>query len=174
VLMEQGLMDALGIHVPPHRLGNRHPSMAPFDTYRCKDELIAICCGNDHLFAALADALDAPDLVSDERFDTNVHRTENQEDLKKAMEDVLGDRTAASWHERLQEAGIPSSLVLNVDATRKLEQIRVRGMVKDVGGYAVPGSPMKWGAYNSIGTTIPSPALDADGAALRGEFAERS
>jgi CoA:oxalate CoA-transferase len=170
-LMEQGLMDALGVHVRPHRIGNRHPSMAPFDTYCCKDELIAICCGNDKLFAALADALGRSDLSSDSRFDSNVHRTDNQADLKKAMEEVLETDTAAHWYERLQEAGIPSSRVLNLDDTRKLEQIKVRGMVKEVGGFTVPGSPMKWGAYNSEGTTIPSPALDEHGEALRKEFA---
>jgi CoA:oxalate CoA-transferase len=170
-LMEQGLMDALGVHVRPHRIGNRHPSMAPFDTYSCKDELIAICCGNDKLFAALADALGSADLSSDSRFDSNVHRTDNQADLKKAMEEILETDTAAHWYERLQEAGIPSSRVLNLDDTRKLEQIKVRGMVKEVGGFTVPGSPMKWGAYNSEGTTIPSPALDEHGEALRKEFA---
>jgi CoA:oxalate CoA-transferase len=169
-LMEQGLMDALGVHVRPERIGNRHPSMAPFDTYSCKDQLIAICCGNDHLFATLAQTLGTPELPSDSRFDTNVHRCDNQAELKVAMEAVLKTDTAAAWHERLEEAGIPSSLVLNVDDTRKLEQIKARGMVKDVGGYSVPGSPMKWGAYNSLGTTIPSPTLDEQGAALRAEF----
>ena len=88
------------------------------------------------------------------------------------MEKALQHDTAANWHERLENAGIPSSLVLNVDDTRKLEQIKARGMVKDVGGFSVPGSPMKWGAYNSLGTTIPSPALDDHGTALRAEFSE--
>jgi hypothetical protein len=32
---------------------------------------------------------------------------------------------------------------------------------------------MKCSAYNSIGTTVPSPALDEHGAALRAEFAEK-
>jgi CoA:oxalate CoA-transferase len=171
-LMEQGLMDALGMDVPPHRIGNRHPSMAPFDTYSCKDQLIAICCGNDRLFATLAQTLGTPELPSDARFKTNVNRCDNQAELKVAMETVLKTETAASWHERLEHAGIPSSLVLNVDDTRKLEQIKARGMVKDVGGFTVPGSPMKWGAYNSLGTTIPSPALDDNGVALRAEFGE--
>jgi CoA:oxalate CoA-transferase len=171
-LMEQGLMDALGVHVRPHRIGNRHPSMAPFDTYSCKDELIAICCGNDHLFATLAQTLGTPELSDDPKFNTNVNRCDNQAELKDAMEAVLKTDTAAKWHERLEQAGIPSSLVLNVDDTRKLEQIKVRGMVKDVGGFTVPGSPMKWGAYNSLGTTIPSPGLDDNGAALRAEFGE--
>jgi CoA:oxalate CoA-transferase len=170
-LMEQGLMDALGLNTAPHRIGNRHPSMAPFDTYNCKDQLIAICCGNDRLFATLAQTLGTPELPSDERFKTNVNRCDNQADLKVAMEKVLQTETAATWQERLEHAGIPSSLVLNVDETRKLEQIKVRGMVKDVGGFTVPGSPMKWGAYNSLGTTIPSPALDDHAAALRAEFA---
>jgi CoA:oxalate CoA-transferase len=169
-LLEQGLMDALGVHVRPHRIGNRHPSMAPFDTFNCKDQLIAICCGNDHLFGTLAQTLGTPALPADPKFDTNVKRCNNQAELKVAMEAVLKTDTAANWHDRLEQAGIPSSLVLNVDDTRKLEQIKVRGMVKDVGGFSVPGSPMKWGSYNSLGTTIPSPALDDHGAALRAEF----
>jgi CoA:oxalate CoA-transferase len=173
-LMEQGLMDALGVHVRPHRIGNRHPSMAPFDTYQCKDQLLAICCGNDHLFAILAQVLGTPQLPADPKFDTNAKRCDNQADLKVAMEAVLKTDTAANWHARLEQAGIPSSLILNVDDTRKLDQIGARGMVKDVGGTTVPGSPMKWGAYNSLGTTIPSPALDQSGAALRAEFSEKA
>jgi CoA:oxalate CoA-transferase len=169
-LLEQGLMDALGVHVRPHRIGNRHPSMAPFDTFNCKDQLIAICCGNDHLFGILAQTLGTPGLPADPKFDTNVKRCNNQAELKVAMEAVLTTDTAATWHQRLEQAGIPSSLVLNVDDTRKLEQIKVRGMVKELGGFSVPGSPMKWGSYNSLGTTIPSPGLNDQGTALRAEF----
>ena len=172
-VMEQGLMDALGVRVRPTRLGNRHPSMAPFDTFQTKDDLIAICCGNDKLFEVLAKTLGAPQLLSDPRFDGNVQRTDNQAELKVAIEAALGTDTASAWLERLHQAGIPSSAILNVDDTRKLEQIVTRGMVKDVAGYRVPGSPMKWGAYNSNGTMTPSPALDEHGAALRVEFATR-
>jgi CoA:oxalate CoA-transferase len=43
-------------------------------------------------------------------------------------------------------------------------------MVKSVGGYDVPGTPLKFSAYNSIGTLIPSPELDNAGSALRAEF----
>ena len=46
-------------------------------------------------------------------------------------------------------------------------------MVKDVGGRQVPGTPLKFGAYNSLGTTIPSPELDNRGAAIRAEFASK-
>jgi CoA:oxalate CoA-transferase len=172
--LEQGLMDALGIHQRPHRIGNRHPSMAPFDTYSCADQLIAICCGNDHLFGVLATTLGQPGLATDPRFATNVDRTNNQAELKAAMEAVLRSDNAAAWQERLDDAGVPVSVVLNVDDTRKLEQIKVRGMVKDVGGFQVPGNPIKFGAYNSLGTTIPSPGLNNRGDALRAEFDSRA
>jgi CoA:oxalate CoA-transferase len=87
------------------------------------------------------------------------------------METVLKTDTAAVWRGRLDQAGVPAGIVLNVSDTRELPQIKARGMVKNVGGYDVPGTPMKYGAYNSLGTEIPSPALDDHGDALRAEFA---
>ncbi|MGW1159525.1 CaiB/BaiF CoA transferase family protein [Streptomyces sp. NPDC002519] len=169
--LEQGLMDALGVHKRPHRIANRHPSMAPFDTFTCSDQLVAICVGNDHLFGILAGALGRPEWATDPRFATNVDRMDNQAELKAAMEEELRTDTAAAWHERLEDAGIPVGPVLNVDDTRKLEHIKVRGMVKEVGGFEVPGNPIKFGAYNSLGTMVPSPELNSNGDALRAEFA---
>ena len=170
-LLEHGLMDALGIHVRPHRIGNRHPFMYPFDTFECSDRLLAITVGNDHLFKVLCDTLSLPDLVTDSRFVSNVDRCTHHAPLKAEMEAVLKTDTAEAWRARLEVAGVPVGIVLNVDDTRRLEQIKARGMVKSVGGFDVPGTPLKFGRYNSLGTTIPSPALDNRGAALRAEFA---
>ncbi len=156
-VMEQSLMEALGAGQRPTRIGNRHPSMAPFDTFQCQDEPIAICCGNDHLFGLLADTLELDDLPRDPRFATNVDRTDNQASLKKSLEDRLQAETAETWHERLQEAGVPSSLILNIDDTRRLEQIKARAMVKEVGGFSVPGSPMKWARGTRWARCCPRP-----------------
>ncbi|MGH9277410.1 MAG: CaiB/BaiF CoA transferase family protein [Acidimicrobiales bacterium] len=170
-LLEHGLMDALGLRQRPERIGNRHPFMYPFDTFSCQDQPLAITVGNDHLFGMLVTTLGKPGLATDDRFDTNEKRSDNWTALKHEMEAVLGTATAATWRERLEQAGVPVGIVLNVADTRDLAQIRARGMVKSVGGYDVPGSPMKYGAWNSLGTGIPSPALDANGDALRSEFA---
>ena len=144
--------------------------MAPFDTFQCADQLIAICVGNDHLFGILAGALGQPEWATDPRFAANVNRAANQAQLKALMEAVLKTDDAAAWYGRLEKAGIPVGLILNVYDTRKLEQIKVRGMVKDVGGSQVPGNPIKFGAYNSLGTMIPAPELNNRGDALRAEF----
>lgn len=172
-LLEHGLMDALGVHVRPKRIGNRHPFMYPFDTFQCRDRVLAICVGNDRLFSALCGVLALPALPTDARFKTNADRSNNFAPLKVAMESVLKTDAAEHWRSKLEQAGIPVGIVLNVDDARKLEQITIRGMVKNVGGYDVPGTPLKFGAYNSLGTAIPAPALDNRGAALRKEFAPK-
>lgn len=169
-LLEHGLMDALGIHVRPTRIGNRHPFIYPFDTFACSDQPIAIAVGNDHLFGVLCGVLNLPGLPADTRFSNNAARSDNHDALKSAMEAVLTTGTAETWRAKLEAAGVPVGIVLNIDDTRQLEQITVRSMVKEVGGRQVPGTPLKFGAYNSLGTMIPSPALDNCGAAIRAEF----
>ena len=126
-----------------------------------------ICSGS------LCGVLNLTALPSDTRFKTNEARSENHDALKSAMETILKTDTEETWHARIEQAGVPVGAVLNVDDTRKLEQIAVRGMVKDVGGRQVPGTPLKFGAFNSLGTMIPSPTLDNCGAAIRAEFAPR-
>jgi CoA:oxalate CoA-transferase len=170
-LLEHGLMDALGLHERPQRIGNRHPFMYPFDTFTCQDQPIAITVGNDHLFGILVDTLGKSGLSTDDRFDTNEKRSDNWAALKAEMEAVLKTDTAAVWRDRLEKAGVPVGIVMNVADTRELPQIKARAMVRNVGGHDVPGSPIKYGAYNSLGTEIPSPALDDHGDALRAEFA---
>jgi CoA:oxalate CoA-transferase len=170
-LLEHGLMDALGIHKRPTRLGNRDPFAYPFDTFNCSDQALAIAVGNDHLFGILCKVLGLATLPADTRFATNVARCTNHAALKTTMESVLKTNTAATWRGRFEAKGVPVGIVLNVDDTRKLEQIAARGMVKNVGGHDVPGTPLKFSSYNSVGTMISAPTLDNRGTAIRAEFA---
>ncbi|AOW91925.1 methyltransferase [Rhodococcus sp. WMMA185] len=173
VLMQQCLMDVLGRRVRPTRLGNRHPFMYPFDTFECSDRPIAIAVGNDHLFEILCNALGLTHLPADALFAANVDRCANHVELKTAMEEVLRTDTCESWHGRLVDAGVPVGMVLNIEDTCKLDQITARDMIKNVGGFDVPGTPLKFGTWDSVGTTIPSPDLDDCGEKLRREFAPR-
>jgi CoA:oxalate CoA-transferase len=170
-LLEHGLMDALGVHVRPKRIGNRHPFMYPFDTFACRDRLLAIAAGNNHLFGLLCKALALDHLADDTRYATNPARCDHHAELKAAIEAVLKTSPAEEWRAKLEAAGVPVGIVLNVDDTRRLEQIKVRGMVKIVGGFDVPGTPLKFSAYNSLGTMIPSPTLNNRGDEIRAEFA---
>src|ERR671916_2694620 len=79
-LLNQGSAWVLG-GVVPHRRGNRHPSITPYETYETADRPIAIAVGNDRLFARLCEVLGLPELPADERFATNAARVEHADAL---------------------------------------------------------------------------------------------
>ena len=169
-LMEHGLMDSLALKINPERIGNRHPSITPFDAFACKDRLLVICCGNDVLFGHLCVTLGLPDLPKDQRFDSNAKRNANQQALKDLLEGPLRQDTAVAWRTKLEKAGIPVGLVLTVEEAENLEQIRFRNMVSQSGDKAVPGNPIKFGSYSAGISPVVPPRLDAEGPAIRKEF----
>lgn len=155
----------------PGRIGNRHPSMTPFDTFAAKDRPFVICCGNDHLFGLLCNALGKPELVTDVRYATNALRTVNNVLLKNELEAILATRAADEWIAQLHEAGIPVGPLLDVAEAAALPQTKARNMVVTAGGLKMPGNPIKIAAYPDGDTRPPAPELDQHGPALRREFA---
>ena len=72
-LLNQGSAWVLG-GVVPHRRGNRHPSITPYETYRAADSELAVACGNDALFRRLCAAIGRPELADDARYADNSGR----------------------------------------------------------------------------------------------------
>lgn len=99
---------------PPGRMGNQHPSIAPYETLRCADEDLAVCCGNDRQFALLVGVVGAPELAFDERFATNPARVRNRAALVEVLEARLVRDRAVAWAERLAAAGVPAGRVGNL------------------------------------------------------------
>ncbi|WP_116201354.1 CaiB/BaiF CoA transferase family protein [Amycolatopsis circi] len=95
----------------PRRMGNSHPSIAPYETLRCKDDVLALACGNDGQFRRLAEVLGVPELADDERFATNAERVRNRPELRAALEQQFAADTVDSWAARLTEVGVPAGPV---------------------------------------------------------------
>jgi formyl-CoA transferase len=95
----------------PTRLGNRHPSIAPYETLHCRAGLIAVACGNGDQFARLVKALDLGPLSEDPRFTTNADRVANREALIEELESALISETAQHWQRALSEADVPVGVV---------------------------------------------------------------
>jgi crotonobetainyl-CoA:carnitine CoA-transferase CaiB-like acyl-CoA transferase len=70
--------------VVPGRMGNRHPSIAPYELLRCSEAEMVLAVGNDRQFRELCEAIDEPTLAADERFATNPARIENRAELLRA------------------------------------------------------------------------------------------
>ena len=100
--------------VVPGRMGNRHPSIAPYETLATEDAPIVIAVGNDAQFRTFSRVLGDEALADDPRFATNAGRVTNRDALVVALEARLRTATAASWVDRLRLEGIPCGVVHDV------------------------------------------------------------
>lgn len=98
----------------PRILGNRHPSIAPYEVYPTADHPMVIAVGNDRQFSALARGLDVPELSNDPRFATNPDRVAHVDALYDAIAPRLSERPAATWFDILSPLGIPCGPVNNM------------------------------------------------------------
>jgi crotonobetainyl-CoA:carnitine CoA-transferase CaiB-like acyl-CoA transferase len=97
-----------------HRMGNAHPSIAPYELYPTGDGDLVLAVGNDKQFAALCDVLGAPALATDERFATNTARVAHRDALKTALVERLAACGAAAWVDALSPRGVPAGVVNDV------------------------------------------------------------
>jgi crotonobetainyl-CoA:carnitine CoA-transferase CaiB-like acyl-CoA transferase len=100
--------------VVPTRMGNRHPSIAPYEALPCADGSLVLAVGNDRQFTALCKVLGAPELAADERFATNPARVRHREQLRAELTSLLAGRAAAEWAEILTDARVPAGVVNDI------------------------------------------------------------
>ena len=169
-ILESAVMRYAATGQVPGQMGNRHPSIAPFEPYTAADRSLIIAAGNDALFARLCQTLGRPDLAADPRFVRNSDRTRHAEELKNALEEVLRTGPAAHWIERLEAAGVPCSLIQNVAEAAAHPQTQARNMIVRAGELGMAGNPIKLDGFDDPPTRRPAPRLDADGARIRTEL----
>ncbi|MEJ6489083.1 CoA transferase [Leucobacter sp. USCH14] len=100
--------------VAPGRMGNAHPSIAPYETFAAADQSIALAVGTDGQFARLCDVLGIGELAADERFATNPQRVAHRVELRAELESALRERSAAEWIEAFTAANIPAGRVNSI------------------------------------------------------------
>jgi CoA:oxalate CoA-transferase len=171
-ILESAVMRYAATGQVPGPMGNRHPSIAPFEPYDTADRPLVIAVGNDAMFAKLCQALGRPDLASDPRFATNRERVSHVEELKSTVETVLGTNSAAHWVSVLEAAGVPCALIQNTAEAVDHVQTRARNMIVRAGNLQMAGNPIKLGSSVDSPTRRPAPGLDADGPRIRGEFGD--
>jgi crotonobetainyl-CoA:carnitine CoA-transferase CaiB-like acyl-CoA transferase len=114
-LVNQGAAYTAG-GVVPTRMGNDHPSIAPYGLLRSAEGDLVLAVGNDRQFRALCELIGAPHLADDARFATNAARVEHRQALRAELEQRLAARTAASWAAALTEARVPAGVVNDIAA----------------------------------------------------------
>jgi len=131
----------------PRPIGNRHPSIVPFEPFDTLTAPIIVAAGNDRLWVTLCDLMGLG-IASDPRFITNPLRNENYQALRPILADRFMTKTAEEWQFMFDEAGIPCGPINTVDKVVKNEQVVAREMILEVehptaGTTRIPGIPIK-------------------------------
>jgi crotonobetainyl-CoA:carnitine CoA-transferase CaiB-like acyl-CoA transferase len=171
-LLNQGSAWVLG-GVVPHRRGNRHPSITPYETYETADRPIALAVGNDRLFGRLCDALGLPALRADERFATNSARVEHADALAELLEAELRERPADEWFDVLRAAAVPAGPINDVAEAFGLAESLAMAPVVERGGYPLAAPPLRLDGERPE-VRLPPPRLDEHGAEIRDWLAKRA
>jgi formyl-CoA transferase/CoA:oxalate CoA-transferase len=158
----------------PVRMGNRHPSIAPYDTFAAADGEFVLSVGNDDQFRRMCDVLTAPALASDPRFTTNADRVLNCEPLREELSGWLGKWERDKLLTALTRAGVPCGAVRSVTEALADPQLEAREMIVPLehvtaGAITVLGTPLKL-SKTPASVRTPPPALGQHTAAVLREL----
>ncbi|SEF81777.1 CoA-transferase family III [Nonomuraea solani] len=152
--------------VVPQAMGNRHPSIVPYEVFQAADRPIVIAAGNDRQFQALCAALDRPDLAGDVRYATNAGRVAAREPLVTDLNAALATRTADEWFERLTAAGVPCGPINDLAAAFALAERLGLEPAIELDGVGQVTNPLRLSATPPA-YRRPPPALGQDEAWVR-------
>ncbi|HVD39832.1 MAG TPA: CoA transferase [Solirubrobacterales bacterium] len=149
--------------VVPARMGNHHPSIAPYELLHCGEGDLVLAVGNDRQFADLCEVLGETDLAEDQRFATNPARVENRDELRPLLEAALSTRPAAKWVDLLRPRRVPAGVVNDIRAAFEFaESIGLNPIVeipRDNGApVRLPRSPIKL-SKTPVTYRLPPPTL---------------
>jgi formyl-CoA transferase/CoA:oxalate CoA-transferase len=116
----------------PERLGNRHPTIVPYETFEAADGAFVLAVGNDDLWRRFCRVIELPDLADDARFATNRARVRHYHELKPVLDGRLRTRRRTDWMESLGAEGVPCGAVRDVAEVLNDPQLAAREMIQAV------------------------------------------
>ncbi|HEX4739660.1 MAG TPA: CaiB/BaiF CoA-transferase family protein [Allosphingosinicella sp.] len=124
----------------PHRMGNGHINLVPYQAFKVADGEVIVAVGNDRQFARLCEILGLPELAGDERFRTNPARVVHRDALIPLLAEKMARRGRQEFSEALEAAAIPAGPINTVDAVFADPQVVHRGLKLDgeIPGLASP------------------------------------
>ncbi len=171
VLANQG-MNYLATGESPRRLGNAHPNIAPYQTFRVADGHFILAVGNDGQFARTCAVLGLDELVTDARFATNAARVSNRPALAAAIEAKTLAWTRDALLRALEEKGVPAGPINTVADAFADPQVEARGL--RIAPEGIPGlrTPIVMSA-SALALAARAPRLDEHREQVLQELARR-
>jgi CoA:oxalate CoA-transferase len=131
-ILENAMLRSQVESKPPQPIGNRHPTITPFQAFKAKDEYFVIGVGNENIWGKFCIAIGRSDLIKDERFVTNQLRTKNIEILIPVLNDILAQKYSSEWFDVFEKAEVPCSPINTMNNVMKNRQVISRNMIVEV------------------------------------------
>ncbi|MFZ9449556.1 MAG: CaiB/BaiF CoA transferase family protein, partial [Alphaproteobacteria bacterium] len=149
----------------PQLIGNAHPNISPYDSFRCGDRHIFLAVGNDRQFRKMCEMMGAPQIADDPRFTDNAKRVANRDALRAELETLFAGRDAVRLADELARNGVPAGAVMDIGEVMAHPHTREREMLLEEGEYRGTGIPVKM-SRSKPGLRWPPRPFNADGAAV--------
>ncbi len=152
--------------VEPKPMGTAHPSLMPYQSFRCQDDRwVFIAAGNDRLWRRLTEVLGQPELASDKRFLTNIDRVRNRLQLEEIISMCLLHMRVEDVVASCKTLGVPATSVNSVAEALRDPQVEFSSAIRrtehpELGEINVVGMPVAFSAIADI-PNEPAPAHGA-------------
>ena len=145
--LPMGILQATG--AGPARMGNAHPSIAPYQTFAIRDGFMIVAAGNPRLWRQLCEALDRIDLLDDARFRAGADRLRHREALKQELETIFQTFAAEELLARLHAHQLPCGRIRDIAEALQDPEVAARRMV-----VRVEDGPRELGALQLLGNPV--------------------
>lgn len=163
-IMENAMARYQATRSAPKPQGCKHPTVAPFQSFKASDRYFVVAVANDSLFKRLCSVLGCPAMADDPLFVTNEKRHANQPELERLLQEIFITKTAQEWIELIESAGVPVSPINDLAYVAEDPQILARNMLVDMKDPSLPniqvtGNPIKMSALEDITSREHAPAI---------------
>lgn len=152
----------------PSRTGeSAHPSIVPFQAFRCADGWITVAAAKQKFWERLCHAMGLAELLEDERFADFDGRHRHRDALLPTLRARFAEHETSEWVAKLEAAGVPVGEVKDVIGALEDKQVQARA---GVSGYEHPrlgyvrhvASPLRISDYAPPARPAPSRGSDTE------------
>ena len=162
----------------PHRIGNAHPNIVPYQVFPVADGEIIIASANDSQFVKVCGVLGAPELAEVPAYRNNKGRLAHRAEIVERICALTVKMPRAELLDKLEAAGVPAGPINDLAQVFADPQVIHRGMKLEV-----PSAAAKAGTIPGVRTPImidgapmaaerPSPRLGEHTAEILREIGE--
>jgi crotonobetainyl-CoA:carnitine CoA-transferase CaiB-like acyl-CoA transferase len=123
----------------PHRMGNAHPNITPYQVFPVADGEIIIASANDSQFVKVCGVVGAPELAKEPAYQDNKGRLAHRAELVDRLCALTVRMSRAELLDKLEAAGVPAGPINDLAQVFSDPQVIHRGMRLELPSAAAQG-----------------------------------